>query len=438
LEVKETVPKYRIGILDKRLSTVFFRSACEMLDAILIDDVTEDQIRNGLQLDLCIVTGEYFPEQVLFIAEARRLHIPVLHVVDGILEWRNTWEHPQLTSPLLQPVLADKIACLGKSQARILESWGNYGKCEVVGSPRHDGLLEHKQPEKGGDEFVLLVCSARTPYFNSSQKEKVTRSFIELQKYTRQFSESIDIPIKILWRLNEELFNHLNINDAVNSLDANIIDLLDVADAMITTPSTLILEAMLYGIPVCTLDYTNSPQYVQTAWTITAGDHFPEVLKELYKPPDARLLLQDYYLHDSLECQSPAGPRLTLLIEKMLFARVESKKNNIPMMFPDSILDQEKTEFHLPEQKFNLTRLYPNHPVYSDYDKSALQSELLHCRKKIEEQSSRIQQMDTYGVGSLVPRLVYVFPSVGKMRVIFSLWWKRKVEKFANKWNGQN
>ena len=50
--------------------------------------------------------------------------------------------HPDIVpGSIFQPVVGHKIACLGRSQARILESWGNVGKCEIVGAPRLDRLI---------------------------------------------------------------------------------------------------------------------------------------------------------------------------------------------------------------------------------------------------------------------------------------------------------
>ena len=430
-----TAQKKKIGFLYEDICEIYFREACERLDVDLVGNVTAEQVRNGLELDLCIVTGEYFSEEVMLISEAKRQNIPVLHVIDGILEWRNTWEHPQLISPFLQPVLADKIACLGRSQARVIESWGNIGKCEVVGSPRHDYLLGRKRKVKQDNGFSLLVCSARTPYFNDTQKNNVIKGFNDLRKQVRLFGESAGSEVKILWRLGEKLFDELGITDAINHPDEHIVDLLDQADAMITTPSTLILEAMLCDIPVAVLDYCNSPQYVQTAWSITARDHFKEVLDELMTPPQAKLLIQDYFLHDSLECYEQAGPRLTELIDKMLSVRQESIQSNTGLKFPEVILEPAKRYFHKPGQKLDPARLYPDHTVFADYDKAALQSELLHYINKIEQlsdiidkQSIQINEILSYGTGPLIPRLVYAFPSIRKMLKTFAIWKEKKLE----------
>jgi len=116
-------------------------------------------------------------------------------------------------------------------------------------------------------------------------------------------------------------------------------EMLHQADALITTPSTTLLEGMLCGIPVAMLDYTNSPPYVPAAWTITARDHRDLVLPELLTPPEPRMQFQDMVLHDALECDSPASPRMVKLVERMVEIGGQCRSKGNPLAFPARILD---------------------------------------------------------------------------------------------------
>ncbi len=414
--------KYRIGIADSRNSHIYFRSVCEQLDVevVLVDDVTTEQLESGLELDLCIVNGEYWPEQIFLLSAAKSRRIPTLHIMDGMLEWRNTWDHPQLISPFLQPVMADKVACLGKSQARILESWGNYGKCEVVGSPRLDALLEYQREDKSDHEFTLLVTSARTPWFNGIQKSRVVQGIIDLQKGIAELDKNKGTHTRVIWRVHDDLFSELvQPGTAVNHAGGKLADLLRQADAIVTTPSTIMLEGMLSRIPVAVIDYSNSPQYVQSAWSITASEHIYPALLELQKPPQSRLVLQDYFLHDALECYSPAGPRLATLIQELLKARSECLRNQQPLAFPCSIMEESMGSHHLPETRFDLAKLYPDHPVYSDYDKASLQAELLHYQSRLKQLSDEINLLKSDGPRTLLNCLSTRFPIISRLRKIF-------------------
>ena len=101
--------------------------------------------------------------------------LPVLVLADGILEYRNVWQHPDLVAgSMFQPLMGHKIACIGKAQARILESWGNVGKCEVVGMPRLDPVIAELGEKKAkakvkAESFRLLIATAKTPAFDDQQ-----------------------------------------------------------------------------------------------------------------------------------------------------------------------------------------------------------------------------------------------------------------------------
>jgi hypothetical protein len=150
-------------------------------------------------------------------------------------------------------------------------------------------------------------------------------------------------------------------------------------DAVVTTPSTAVLESMLQGVPVALLDYSNSPQYVPAAWTISAPQHLDEVLPELVRPPEPKRLFQDAVLHDALECRTPAAPRLAYLIAEMARIGRECRERGDPLRFPRRILRDDQDGHQLPEERFDLAGLYPDHPVFANMDRAALQVELGHA-----------------------------------------------------------
>ena len=102
---------------------------------------------------LVVAVDTYHEPSVSLLRKAVEQNIPTLILADGILEYRNTWEHPQLTpGAIFQPVLGHKIACLSRSQARILRNrGGNAGKCEIVSAaPRFDQYAGLKRRRSSG------------------------------------------------------------------------------------------------------------------------------------------------------------------------------------------------------------------------------------------------------------------------------------------------
>jgi glycosyltransferase involved in cell wall biosynthesis/2-polyprenyl-3-methyl-5-hydroxy-6-metoxy-1,4-benzoquinol methylase len=297
------------------------------------------------------------------IRKAVRAGIPTLILADGILEYRNIWEHPQLRpGAVFQPVLGHKIACLGRSQARYLESWGNAGKCEVTGSPRFDryyGLRRRQKPLE--EPFQILVMTALTPCFDERQHRLVLTALRHVKEFFAEQQTIGEFGLKPVWRLTQGLALELDVASTANDLTGReLAEVLQTVDAVVTTPSTAMLEAMMLGLPVAVLDYTNSPLYVHPAWHITAQQQVPAVIAELLQPPAPKMLFQETTLHDCLQCSTPAAPRLIRILMEMMDCRRRAEESGKPLLFPDRILEDALAGPSQQENRFELETLYPS------------------------------------------------------------------------------
>ncbi len=344
--------------------------------------------------DLVITFEASNPQRALCTAEMMRYGIGTLLIMDGIQEWRNTWSRTRglHKRPLNQPAMVHKIACLGRVDARLYESWGNVGKCEIVGSPRLDDLLNKRQiprsKQLNGNPARLLVMTARTPGFTSGEIEITLQSLIDLK-------EELDSAenIEVVWRISKGLHMRLGVqNTYTSSTGEELHQLLPKMDAVITTPSTAQLEGMLLGIPVALLNYHFVPVYTPAAWEIKCKHHIRQVLSEIFSPPIERMIYQDFCLHDSLACDSPAMPRLIYLIERMIEIKRECHTSGDKLLvFPDRILDQPELFVAWPSNRFNLEKMYPDHPVFGNRSLTQLQSELDAALITVEQLKEQIE-----------------------------------------------
>jgi len=259
--------------------------------------------------------------------------VPVLVLADGIIEFRNSWtQNHKNSTGVYSPILGHKLACIGPSQCRFVESWGNLGKCENVGFPRFDNLEfnfpTNPKPPK------ILICTAKTPWFTSAEKEKIVHSLSDLKDKSK-FYEKIGL-CNFVWRLTGELPKIFNINSRDH---ISIYDDINQSTAVITTPSTVILEAMLAKRPVALLDYTNSPTYVQVAWTINQSEQIESTVTELLEIRKEKMNFQNVSLNDSLQLKQSANERMVELIEKMVFYSENCKVNGRDLKLPHKILD---------------------------------------------------------------------------------------------------
>ena len=293
--------------------------------------------------DLAIFFSEHFRRFRKAWLDLSNEGCNTLYAIDGILEWRNAWENrsDEPACPwTMRPVLCDKVACIGASQARVLNTWGNLGKTEVVGIPRLESLRTNHSARNGRNEPIrILVTTAKWPGFTPEQIEQVVRSLQDLKNYfeTRRVIDGTEI--EVLWRLTGGLDHVIGVENHMTGLDgAELQSILADVDAVITTPSTVMLEAMLCELPVCLLDYTNSPGYVSAAWSISAREHIGDVIEQLARPTDRRFFLQKSLLEDTLQCNESATERMVQLANEMIRIGHDCRTANQPVEFPAQVL----------------------------------------------------------------------------------------------------
>lgn len=365
---------------------------------------------------LVVAVDTYNEPRVTLLRKAVEQQIPTLILADGILEYRNTWEHPQIVpGSIFQPVLSHKIACLGHSQARIIETWGNAGKCEVVGSPKFDTYAGLKRRQRQPDEpFRILVMTALTPYFTEAQHDLVRQSLLDLKRFFDGTQVIDNVRVEPIWRLTKGLESEIGVKCFTGDLTGReLAEFLQNVDAVITTPSTSMLEAMLLGLPVAVLDYCNCPHYVQAAWRITAIGHITSTVAELLDPPAPKMLFQESMLHDSLECATPSRPRLLALASGMIAEGKSQRNSGRPLQLSPRLVAPDPLARVL-ENKFQPALLYPDCVEFQAGNTSALQVEIAHLRRyaaKLEKQSpgGQLEPADipTKSDGSPAPVAVY-------------------------------
>ena len=331
------------------------------------------------------------------IAKLREIHdrsdVPILILADGILEYRNTWEHPELPdASIFQPLCGHKLACIGRGQVRVVESWGNVGKCEFVGLPRLDSVsVGNVPPVKSEGPFRLLIATANTPSFNDEQREKVVQSLTHIRERLEKNPKVNGRDCQVTWRLTDGLEKAIGLPESeIPSEEWDtpkrkpLSDVIDEVDAVITTPSTLYLESVQKKRPTAILDFHNRPHYVPAAWTINAPIHFNWTIRELADPPSHKMLFQEATLHDQLECEGSATDRLIELIETMVESGKVARAENTAMKLPHRIIADPRKGFAKVPSSFNIEKLYEDNSIFHEKDLRRLQVELVAAIDRLD------------------------------------------------------
>lgn len=356
------------------------------LDIEIVDSKTVTSVANAG--DIAIFTSEHFDPARIAIAELRKKRVATLYAIDGILEWRNAWENEpgEPACPwTMRPVLSDKVACIGLSQARVLNAWGNSGKTEIVGIPRFEPLrqaFENQAPSPSSqNSFRVLIMTAKWPGFTPEQRQLITQSLVDLKQWFESHPSIRGRSVELTWRLTGGLEKEVGVKNSLGETTGQeLAEVLQDIDATITTPSTAQLESMLAGVPTAILDYTNSPAYVDAAWKITGASQIGAIVEEMHSPSEARMHFQRYILRDAMQLETNAVERMSNLVSAMLRISKEQINQPNPLQFPISILDPVDNQ----SEKLELSSIFPQHDEFGEQNVKVLQAELAHARREID------------------------------------------------------
>ncbi|MEZ6107726.1 MAG: hypothetical protein R3B96_16810 [Pirellulaceae bacterium] len=373
-----------------------------------------EQLKPG---DVAVFVSEHFEEVRETISALRERHVATLYAIDGILEWRNAWDNlpDEKSCPwTMRPCLADKVAVIGPSQARTLAAWGNVAKVELVGVPRFDRLWDER-PEIGqvtarlaqAETLRMMVITAKCPGFTPEQVARTRRSLADLRDYlaSQPPADSGRPRWEVIWRLTAGLDQELGVETQIDDLTgADLATQLASADVVVSTASTAMLEAMIGLKPVVLLDYHNVPQYVPTAWRISAAEQIASTLESvrLSRPLDRRRLsFQEECLADSLWASPDASARMARLISAMHTEAMACIAAGQPLRFSRHLLplhglvDSEATDRVADESEENTGERIPALPrpdyawLYPEYESLAAddpwqaRSELAQVRREL-------------------------------------------------------
>lgn len=261
--------------------------------------------------DVVLVSREWSRGVRVAVARARRKGIPVVYLMDGVIEWSYIWNNQSFVRPegtVLQPLLADHLCVVGRHQARILASLGLGGRTHLVGLPRLDDVDRRRIVDPDSPRSVVIT-TARTPAHNVEQKVMVRRALRDLHQWFAAHPA-----VQPVWRIAPELAIEIGVE---TSPDVSLVEVLQTAAGLISFPSTTVLEGMLMGVPTAQIDYRAVPQYVESGWQIRAADHIHGVIQELLHPRPERLAYQAACLNDELE-RGAASERLAAVIRQVV------------------------------------------------------------------------------------------------------------------------
>ena len=301
----------RVALLDEpERHRELFGQALDQLNAQRLDARTlSPEALVAAAPDVLLLSREWTPDWRLAAAACGRAGIPVVYVMDGVLEWSYVWNnlsHIRPQGAMLQPLMADHLCAIGRHPARILATLGLGPRLHVVGLPRLDAYPRTRHIEAGTPPRVL-IATARTAGHDPEQQLMARRALRDL----KGFFDTVPA-FQPVWRIAADLAEDIGVRPDISGSFSSA---LEAASALITFPSTCVLEAMLKGVPVAQIEYRAVPLYVSAAWEIRSPEMIPSVVQELLHPPAEKLAWQNACLGDEVESGN-ASERLVAVIRQ--------------------------------------------------------------------------------------------------------------------------
>ncbi|MEM7782258.1 MAG: hypothetical protein AAF623_02820, partial [Planctomycetota bacterium] len=222
------------------------------------------------------------------------------------------------------------------------------------------------------------------------QIETTQQSLKDLKQWFEQSQINHPGKYEVVWRLTGQLDDALGLENRWHDFTGKeLADQLLYVDAVITTPSTAMLEAMKFERPVALLDYHNCPHYVPACWTISTADQFDSVIEQLAHPSDTMMHFQKTILKDSLQSFESSTERMIQLVQKMASAAKQQIQAGEELKFSSPILDPPASL----SGKFSHRQFYPSVTEFEISDLTMAQLELSHSRREIKHLHEVISQL---------------------------------------------
>ena len=254
------------------------------------------------QVSLVITHSYLSPRANYFILQARAFGIRTLFLVDGPLEWSNSYLNPSLRKTnrffrgyLMEPLIHDAILAVSPAQAGYL-AFRNPDRNLSFMTYKNQRLTRSKPVPPSCKRWQFLITTAKTPYFEDREKDNLIHLLRHLTAVLEKNGYSYVYRIFDL-ALQEAL------SPKENLLEGSFEEALQQVECVIGTPSSVLLQGMASGKPVGTLIYRDAPLFYQSGWLVGDLYRMEATLASMISREETRMEFQTYCLEQNLSQQ---------------------------------------------------------------------------------------------------------------------------------------
>lgn len=285
--------------------------------------------------DAVLVFNEWKPSNRIFIDKIKSHKIPVLYLVDGVIDWNylhHNWSYIKPQGAFLQPMISDYLGVIGNDQKDILSTIVPISKIKVVGIPRLDKFKINDETHEA--KYDVLVTTPTTPYLNKETKIQVSVALKNLKDF---FSKK---NLNANWRIRPDIASEI---DVKSNFKTSLKNQISRSKCVISFSSTIIIESMLLGKPTGLLDFSNNPKLINTAWILSGKENIPSFIDSILNPSKSLISYQNLCLNKLLYRGNSSKNLINTLYQisgkKLPYVLNENKNRNYIIQKDTQILD---------------------------------------------------------------------------------------------------
>lgn len=251
------------------------------------------------QMSLVITHSYLSPRANYFMLQARAQGIATLFLVDGPLEWSNSYNNPSLRKTnrffrgyLMEPLIHDVILAVSAAQASYL-AFRNPDRDLTFMTYKNQRLTSVKSAPRSDRRWQFLITTAKTPYFGDEEKNNLIHMLRHLIAVLEKSGYSYVFRIFDLSLLEK-------LSSKENLLEGSFAEVLQQVECVIGTPSSVLLQSMASDKPVGTLIYRDAPLFYQTGWLVADLYSLEATLTSMLSREETRMEFQTCCLKENL------------------------------------------------------------------------------------------------------------------------------------------
>jgi len=257
------------------------------------------------------------------ISQSKKSGVFSVLLHDGIFEWKNTFENGSRYN-LYSNIPHNLFLYFGTDSQHLYLSCLTGTVCMPY-IPNY--LIKDSEKIMNNGKFDFLITTANRSYFDDDEFDALVLLLQSVIDYLEASEYSYALRV-----FDNKLLGELQVNSAVNVIDCNFESSLNnITKGVVTTKSTLQIEAMQYDIPVCELLYRDSPIFNTSGWVLFRGSNFAKTFHGMAAPSKERMFHQRNIVSDHINLDLSKE----LLDDNVIFNSANTNKWKMKILIKD-------------------------------------------------------------------------------------------------------